>query len=165
MFTAGILEEMYAGYGLEYLYFDNTKNYAIGFELFNVKKRDYELRFGTLDYTNTSGFINLYYRNYNVIPFDAKMSFGEYLAGDVGTTIELSRTFKNGAKFGVFATFTDVSSKEFGEGSFDKGIFFNIPVITNFASYTWRPLTKDPGAKLTRKHNLHDLLVRFRKHN
>jgi hypothetical protein len=93
------------------------------------------------------------------------MSFGEYLAGDVGTTIELSRTFKNGAKFGVFATFTDVSSKEFGEGSFDKGIFFNIPVITNFASYTWRPLTKDPGAKLTRKHNLHDLLVRFRKNN
>ena len=165
MFTAGILEEMYAGYGLEYLYFDNTKNYAVGFELFDVKKRDYELRFGTLDYSNTTGFINLYYRNYNVIPFDAKMSFGEYLAGDIGTTIELSRTFKNGAKFGVFATFTDVSSKEFGEGSFDKGIFFNIPVVTNFATYTWRPLTKDPGAKLTRKHNLHDLLVRFRKHN
>ena len=165
MFTTGILEEMFSGYGMEYLYFDQTKNYALGFELFSVKKRDYNLRFGTLDFKNTTGFMNLYYRNYNIIPFDAKISVGEYLAGDKGATFELSRTFENGANFGVFATFTDVSSNEFGEGSFDKGIFFNIPVITNFASYTWRPLTKDPGARLTRKHTLYDLLVKFRTHN
>ena len=165
MLTTGILEEMFSGYGMEYLYFDQTKNYALGFELFSVKKRDYNLRFGTLDFKNTTGFMNLYYRNYNIIPFDAKISVGEYLAGDKGATFELSRSFENGANFGVFATFTDVSSNEFGEGSFDKGIFFNIPVNTNFARYTWRPLTKDPGARLTRKHTLYDLLVKFRTHN
>jgi len=147
---------------LEYLYFNNSKNYALGFELFNVKKRDYELRFGHLDYQNVTGHINLYYRNYEIIPFDAKVSYGEYLAGDVGTTFEISRSFSNGAEFGVFASFTDVTTEQFGEGSFDKGIFFNIPIYKNFVNYTWRPLTKDPGAKLNRKNTLNDLLVKFR---
>ncbi len=165
MLSAGILEEMFSGYGLEYLYFNNSKNYALGFEIFNVKKRDYKLRFGNLDYENTTGHLNFYYRNYKIIPFDAKISYGEYLAGDIGTTFEFSRSFLNGAEFGVFASFTDVTSRQFGEGSFDKGIFFNIPVFKDFVNYTWRPLTKDPGAKLTRKHTLNDLLVKFRPHN
>ena len=91
-----------------------------------------------------------------------KLSFGEYLAGDKGSTIEFSRRFKSGVSFGAFATFTDVSTEDFGEGSFDKGIFFNIPIYGNFINYTWRPLTKDPGAKLIRRNSLHDLLVRFR---
>ena len=80
-----------------------------------------------------------------------KLSAGEYLAGDVGSTIEFSRTYKGGLNFGVFATFTDVSFEQFGEGSFDKGIFFNIPIYGNLINYTWRPLTKDPGAKLVRR--------------
>ena len=73
--------------------------------------------------------------------------------------------FSNGMQFGFFASFTDVSKEEFGEGAFDKGIFFNIPIFGNFASYSWRPLTKDPGQKLIRKNTLHDLLVRFKPIN
>ena len=165
MLSAGILEDMFSGYGLEYLYFKDKKNYALGFEVFNVFKRDYQMRFGTLDYSNTISAVNLYYRNYGRIPFDAKVSYGEYLAGDKGFTLEASRSFKNGVKFGIFATFTDVSSDQFGEGSFDKGIFFNIPIYNNLINYTWRPLTKDPGAKLNRKYTLHDLLVKFKPHN
>ena len=165
MFTGGILEEMFSGYGGEYLYFKNNSNYAFGFEIFNVKKRDYKMRFGTQDYENITHSLNFYYRNYDYIPFDMKISYGEYLAGDEGTTFELSRSFINGTKFGVFASFTDVSSEQFGEGTFDKGIFFNIPIYGNFISYTWRPLTKDPGAKLIRKHTLNDLLIKFRNYN
>ena len=165
MFTSGILEEMFSGYGFEYLYFENKKNYAVGFEMFDVVKRDYKMRFGTTDYKNTVGSVNFYYRNYKFIPFDAKISYGEYLAGDVGTTLELSRSYKNGTRFGVFATFTDVTSEQFGEGSFDKGIFFNIPIAGGIGNYTWRPLTKDPGAKLIRKHTLYDLLVKFKPYN
>ena len=97
-----------------------------------------------------------------MIPFDLKISAGEYLAGDVGSTIEFSRTFSNGVRFGAFATFTDVSTEQFGEGSFDKGIFFNIPIFGNSIAYTWRPLTKDPGARLVRRNTLHDLLVRLK---
>jgi hypothetical protein len=165
MLTAGLLEEMFSGYGGEYLYFKNNSNFAIGIEVFNVKKRDYRMRFGTLDYENTTYSLNLYHRNYDLIPYDMKVSYGEYLAGDKGSTIEFSRSFINGTKFGVFASFTDVTSEQFGDGTFDNGIFFNIPIYGNFINYTWRPLTKDPGAKLIRKHTLYDLLVKFKPHN
>ena len=91
-----------------------------------------------------------------------EISYGEYLAGDKGFTLQLSRSFINGVEYGIFASKTDVSSEQFGEGSFDKGIFFNIPIFGNLINYSWRPLTKDPGAKLVRKHTLHDLLVKFK---
>jgi hypothetical protein len=162
MFTGGILEDMFSGFGAEYLYFEPNTNYSFGLELFKVRKRDYQWRFGHLDYENTTLTLNFYYRNYGTLPFDMKVSAGEYLAGDVGSTIEFSRTYSSGVKFGAFATFTDVSSEDFGEGSFDKGIFFKIPIYGNLIDYTWRPLTKDPGAKLIRRTNLHDLLVRFK---
>ena len=162
MLTAGILEDMFMGYGFEYLYLKEESNYGIGFEVFDVQKRDHMMKFGTLEYKNTVSSINYYYRNTNIIPFDLKISTGEYLAGDKGTTFEMSRKYLNGMEFGVFASFTDVTTEQFGEGTFDKGIFFNIPVYGNFINYTWRPLTKDPGAKLNRKHTLHDLLLSFR---
>ena len=165
MISAGILEDMFSGAGMEYLYFKPNDNYAFGIDVFKVRKRDYFWRFGHLDYENTLATANFYYRNYGTIPFDMRVSAGEYLAGDVGYTLELSRSFYNGVQFGVFATFTDVTVQQFGEGSFDKGIFFNIPIYGNLVNYMWRPLTKDPGAKLNRKNTLHDLLVRLRPIN
>tara|TARA_Y100000739_G_C20604436_1_gene464790 strand:- start:262 stop:2220 length:1959 start_codon:yes stop_codon:yes gene_type:complete len=165
MLTGGILEEMFSGIGTEYLHFKNNSNYAFGFEIFQVQKRDYEMRFGRLDYKNVTYSANFHYRNYKYIPFDMKLSYGEYLAGDEGATLELSRSYLNGMKFGIFASFTDVSKEQFGEGSFDKGIYFNIPIGGNLISYSWRPLTKDPGAKLLRKHTLYDLLVKFKPYN
>ena len=165
MCSAGIFEEMFSGFGFEYLHFKNESNHAYGFELFQAHKRDYEMQFGLLDYKQITGHLNYYYRNYGLVPFDLKASYGKYLAGDIGGTIELSRTFPNGVRFGVFATFTDVSTEQFGEGSFDKGIYFNIPIFANMINYSWRPLTKDPGQKLIRKNNLHDLLVKFRPIN
>jgi len=165
MLSGGILEEMFNGLGIEYLYFDTMKSYALGFELFHVKKRDYKLRFGSLDYQTNTGFLNFYYRNNFIIPFDAKVSYGKYLAGDLGATFELSRRYKNGAELGVFASFTNVTAEQFGEGTFDKGIFFNIPIYKNFVNYSWRPLTKDPGARLNRKYTLNDLLIKFRPYS
>ena len=165
MMSAGIFEDMFSGQGMEYLYFKPNTNYSFGIDVFKVRKRDYSWRFGHLDYENTLATANFYYRNYGTLPFDMRVSAGEYLAGDVGYTLELSRSFYNGVQFGVFATFTDVTAEQFGEGSFDKGIFFNIPIYGNLLNYTWRPLTKDPGAKLNRKNTLYDLLVKFRPIN
>ena len=165
MITGGILEDMFSGYGAEYLYFEPNTNYSFGVELFKVKKRDYNWGFGHLEYENTILTANFYYRNYGKIPFDMKISAGENLAGDFGSTIEFSRTFEGGVRCGVVATFTDVTEAQFGEGSFDKGLFFNIPIYGNLINYTWKPLTKDPGAKLIRKNTLHDLLVKFRPLN
>jgi hypothetical protein len=165
MMSAGIFEDMFSGEGMEYLYFKPNTNYALGIDVFKVRKRDYSWRFGHLDYENTVATANFYYRNYGTIPFDMRVSAGEYLAGDVGYTLELSRSFYNGVQFGVFATFTDVTAEQFGEGSFDKGVFFNIPIYGNLLNYTWRPLTKDPGAKLNRRNTLYDLLVNLRPIN
>ena len=165
MLTGGVLEDMFSGIGGEYLYYKPDNNYSFGLELFKVKKRDYDWGFGHLDYENTMLTANFYYRNYGSIPFDMHISAGEYLAGDIGSTIQFSRTFEGGIKFGAFASFTDVSSEDFGEGSFDKGIFFSIPIYGNLIDYTWRPLTKDPAAKLVRKNNLHSLLVRLKPLN
>jgi len=165
MISGGIFEDMFSGAGMEYLYFTPNNNYAFGIDVFKVRKRDYEWRFGHLDYENTVATANFYYRNYGTLPFDMRASAGEYLAGDVGYTIEFSRSFYNGVQFGVFATFTDVTEEQFGEGSFDKGVFFHIPIYGNLINYTWRPLTKDPGAKLNRRHTLHSLLVKLRPIN
>ncbi len=165
MMSAGIFEDMFSGAGMEYLYFKPNDNYAFGIDIFKVRKRDYSWRFGHLDYENTLATANFYYRNYGTIPFDMRISAGEYLAGDVGYTLDLSRSFYNGVQFGVFATFTDVTTEQFGEGSFDKGVYFNIPIYGNLINYMWRPLTKDPGAKLNRKNTLHDLLVRLQPIN
>jgi len=165
MMSAGIFEDMFSGAGMEYLYFKADTNYAFGVDVFNVRKRDYSWGFGHLDYENTMATANFYYRNYGTIPFDMRVSAGEYLAGDVGYTLEFSRSFYNGVQFGIFATFTDVTTQQFGEGSFDKGVFWNVPIYGNLINYTWRPLTKDPGAKLNRRHTLYSLLVRLKPIN
>ena len=46
LMISGILEEMFNGIGIEYLYFKEDSNYALGFEVFDVTKRDYKMRFG-----------------------------------------------------------------------------------------------------------------------
>ena len=56
---------------------------------------------------------------------------------------------------GLWATMTNVSSEEFGEGSFDKGIFLRVPLDRFLnknvrASYSTRirPIQRDGGARL-----------------
>ena len=68
----------------------------------------------------------------------------------------MSKTFKTGFTLGFYATKTDISAKEFGEGSFDKGIYFSIPLDLvsrnyrkNNARFVWKNLTKDGGAMLS----------------
>ena len=50
------------------------------------------------------------------------------MAQDVGYTLDISRRMPSGWKAGIFFSRTNVSAEDFGEGSFDKGIFFNIPI-------------------------------------
>ena len=160
--SAGIFEEMFSGYGVEYLWSNNDLPFAIGFEAFEVYKRDYDLAFGLLDYSNTTGHINFYYENDLILPFSLHISYGEYLAGDKGYTFDASRRFNNGVVMGAFFTKTDVTSEQFGEGSFDKGIYFKIPISGDWFQFKWRPLTKDPGAKLIRKDNLYQYLRKYK---
>tara|TARA_B100000131_G_scaffold317195_2_gene358704 strand:- start:112 stop:2034 length:1923 start_codon:yes stop_codon:yes gene_type:complete len=161
-FSAGIFEEMFGGYGMEYLWNRNDLPFSIGFEVFEAYKRDYDLAFNFLNYSNTTSHINFYYENNTILPFSLHLSYGEYLAGDKGYTFDISRNFDNGVTMGAFFTKTDVTAEQFGEGSFDKGIYFQIPISDEWFKFKWRPLTKDPGAKLVRKDRLYDFLRKYK---
>lgn len=161
---AGYLEWMYAGVGGELLYRPMGESWAVGGNLNYVRQRDYDQHFGLRDYRITTGHATLYYS------FDAKervvgsLSVGRYLAGDYGATLNVARVFDNGMTMGAYATKTNVSAAEFGEGSFDKGIYFSIPLDTVLprstrasATINWAPLIRDGGAMLSRKYPLYNL--------
>jgi len=164
--SAGLFEDSFGGLGGEYLYYPEGSLFAFGLESFFVKKRDYDMRFSFQSYTNTLSRAKLKFFE-PVFNVDVDLSYGEYLAGDKGYTLALTRKFKNGVEFGTFFTRTNVSKQLFGEGSFDKGIYLRIPITnifgnTSLQSITWRPLTKDPGALLTKSIDLSQAIDRFR---
>ena len=159
----GILEEMFAGYGGEVLYRPFEKRFSLGFSLHRVFQRDYDQRFNLRDYETTTGHLGIY----RDLPgqVNAQILIGKYLAGDKGVTIDLSRRFETGFTLGIFATKTNLSSEEFGEGSFDKGFYFSIPVKLFYSDYRsgnisfgLHPLTKDGGALLNQHNPLFSLL-------
>tara|TARA_R110002020_G_scaffold29239_1_gene92343 strand:- start:6594 stop:8723 length:2130 start_codon:yes stop_codon:yes gene_type:complete len=159
----GLLESMFGGVGGEVLYRPSGDNWAIGVDANWVRQRGFRQDFSFRDYSTLTGHFTAYLQTnfYNVL---AKASAGRYLAGDIGGTLDLSRRFNNGITVGAYATQTDVSSEEFGEGSFDKGIYFTFPFDAFFARSSqsqgtigWNPLTRDGGAKLSRFYSLYDL--------
>lgn len=163
MAYAGYLEWMYAGVGGELLYRPMDQPWAVGANVNWVKQRDFDQHFGLRDYSITTGHATLYYT------FDARerivgsLSLGRYLAGDYGTTVNIARAFDNGVTMGAYATKTDVSARDFGEGSFDKGIYFSIPFdiilprsTRGRGTINWNPLIRDGGAMLSRKYSLYN---------
>lgn len=160
----GILEQMYGGAGFEVIYKPFKSNYALGVDLFKVKKRDFDRRLTFRDYEILTGHLTGYYfiDQFNVL---AKVSYGKYLAGDTGYTFDISKIFKSGFKTGFFFTRTDVPFSTFGEGSFDKGFYFQVPIDLFLRSYRsgntnfgLRPLTRDGGQKLEHQNELAGLI-------
>jgi len=164
--SAGLYEEMFGGYGLEYLFYPEGSLFGFGAEYFSLAKRDYKMNFNFLDYRNDIFRINAFVKDPGTkVIF--KISAGEYLAGDKGYTFEAKRRFDNGVEFSAFFSNTDVSEELFGEGSFDKGVKLRIPFNVfgsekNLGYYEWRPLTKDPASMLYRSNKIEDLIERYR---
>lgn len=161
---AGYLEWMYAGVGGEILYRPIGESWAVGANLNHVRQRDYDQHFGLRDYSVTTGHATLYYAFDQQERIVGSISAGRYLAGDIGATVNLARVFNNGVAMGAYATKTNVSSREFGEGSFDKGIYFSIPFdmvlprsTRASAALNWNPLVRDGGAMMGRKYPLYNI--------
>ena len=144
------------------LYKPFSSNIAISFEGNLIKRRTFEQRFDFLDYKTETSHLNFafYQPQSNIL---AKLSYGKYLAKDKGYTLDLSRKMPSGWKAGFYFTRTNVSAEEFGEGSFDKGFYFNIPVNIFSKNYSkesngveLKSMTRDGGQKLLLKNKLID---------
>ncbi|CAM4070919.1 YjbH domain-containing protein [Palleronia rufa] len=166
--TAGYLERMFGGVSAELLWKPAASRLGLGAEVNYARKRDYGVDFGFLDYDVVTGHVSAYYELPN--GFDAQIDVGRYLAGDVGATFTLSRTFRNGWEIGAYATVTDVDAETFGEGSFDKGIKVSIPVewftgkpSTTAIGTTLSSITRDGGARLNVNGRLYDTVVDSQK--
>jgi len=161
--TLGYLEQMHAGVSGELLWKPANSPLALGAELNYSKQRDPDggFGFGEYDYDVMTGHLSAYYDFGNGLV--GQLDVGRYLAGDTGATVSIDRVFANGWRVGAFATVTDVASADFGEGGFDKGVRFTIPL--NWAvgdksrggfGTTLRPATGDGGARLEVDGRLYD---------
>ena len=161
--SGGLFESMYGGIGGELLYKPFSKNFTLGLDLFHVKQRSFDQKFEFRKYKTTTGHIKFGYIFGNGI--ESKLSFGRYLAKDDGFTLDLGRRTKSGFKSGIYFTRTNISAELFGEGSFDKGFYFEFPMDIlsknyqgNYSSVKVSPLTRDGGAKLIYEKELSGLI-------
>ncbi|MCO4198580.1 YjbH domain-containing protein [Aeromonas hydrophila] len=159
---SGYLEMMYAGVGGEALYRPYGKSWAIGIDTNWVKQRDWYNTLKMADYDVVTGHLTGYWHLPYVDSVLAKIAVGRYLAGDTGVTFDFSKRFDSGVMLGAYATLTNVSSEEYGEGSFTKGIYVTIPFdlmlihpTTTKGTIGWVPLTRDGGQMLNRKNSLY----------
>ncbi|WP_428772720.1 YjbH domain-containing protein [Vibrio sp.] len=183
---AGYLEMMFAGVGGELLYRPLNQNWAIGIDANLVSQRDPNSWFGVYqdDYffydesscsepiprcqayvlsKGTTGHVTGYYMPQWDWLRDTlfKVSAGQFLGGDKGARVDFSKQFKSGVTVGAFATFTNLTAEEYGEGSFNKGFYVSIPMdivtikpSTSRATIAWQPITRDGGQMLSKRHNL-----------
>ena len=161
--SIGVFEEMFGGVIAEYVYNPKLNFILLGAEVQHVKKRSYDLNFTFQNYKNTLTRGNVMFIDKRR-GIDLKFSYGEYLAGDIGYTFELTRRYKNGVEMSAFFSQTNVTAEQYGEGSFDKGVRLRIPFEAfniGLTDVVWRPLTKDPAALLIKGI---DLMSEVRKY-
>ncbi|MFD1882834.1 YjbH domain-containing protein [Paracoccus pacificus] len=159
--TVGLLERAFGGVSGEVLWKPNDSRLALGAEINRVKKRDYDVLFDFQDYEVTTGHLSAYYDFGQ--GFVGRIDAGKYLAGDWGATVAIDREFANGWVVGAYATKTDMSAEEFGEGSFDKGITISIPLAWATGQPSkdriggdLRSLNRDGGSRVRISGRLYD---------
>ncbi|PWJ16516.1 YjbH domain-containing protein [Jannaschia seohaensis] len=161
--TVGLLEREFGGVSGEVLWKPVNSRLAIGVEANIVRQREFDGLFGFQDLEAETAFISAYYDH--GARFYSQLDVGQYLAGDRGATYTLTREFSNGWQVGAYATRTNVSAEEFGEGSFDKGFFLRIPTdwllgrpTRQTSGLTIQPVQRDGGARLTIRDRLYPLV-------
>ncbi|KPN17060.1 hypothetical protein AO715_02945 [Xanthomonas sp. Mitacek01] len=164
MAYAGYLESMYGGIGAEVLYRPFGQQWAVGLDINRVRQREFDQHAGFRSYEVETGHMTGYLSLGRQQRVQASLSAGRYLAGDLGVTASLARRFDNGVTMGAYATKTNVSTRDFGEGDFDKGIYFSVPMDFLLprpsrarANILWQPLYRDGGARLGRRYGLYAL--------
>ncbi|MBY0419314.1 MAG: YjbH domain-containing protein, partial [Pararheinheimera sp.] len=161
---AGYLETMYGGVGGEVLYKPIDSSLAVGFDLNYVRQRDYDSDVAFFDYKTFTGHLSFYWTPQWLEDTMITASFGQYLAKDKGVTVDFSKRFDSGIVVGAYAAITDMSSEEYGEGSFTKGFYVSIPFdlfslksATGRGRIPWIPIARDGGQMLNKPVSLNAL--------
>lgn len=174
----GYLETMFAGVGSEVLYRKPNSNWAIGADFNAISQRDPDSWLRTFSHEDdygsnakvladgTTGYLSLYYQpEFSLLENTLlKIHAGKFLATDKGVRIDFSKQYKSGMIVGAYASITDLSAEEFGEGSFTKGFYLSIPFdaislkpTTSRGGIGWQPITRDGGQMLSRRYNLFNI--------
>ena len=119
MTSAGYLEEGYAGLGGEILYRPFSSRFALGAEIWNVTPRqaDTLLNMGLYAGQNSiTGHLNGWYDlPHHDMTIHARA--GRFIAGDVGGSLGLEKTFKNGAKLTGLVSISNYSDTDIYGGT------------------------------------------------
>ncbi|WED24139.1 YjbH domain-containing protein [Vibrio sp. JC009] len=182
----GYLESMFAGVGGEVLYRPKDSSWAVSIDANYVSQRDPDNWLSVysdeyFEYGNCAsgvytpqcaahvlvkgktGFLNLYYTPEYELLKDTrlKLSMGQFLGQDKGVRMDFSKQFDSGVITGAYASFSNLTADEYGEGSFTKGFYISFPldILTvkpsrSRAGFIWQPLTRDGGQMLYRKYEL-----------
>ncbi|MGP9801352.1 YjbH domain-containing protein [Rheinheimera sp. NSM] len=159
----GYLETMYGGVGGEVLYRPVDSNFAVGLDVNYVQQRSFENDVDFFDYKTLTGHLNVYWQP-EFLP-DTRLTFniGRFLAKDKGVNIDFAKRFDSGIIVGAYAAITNVSSADYGEGSFTKGFYLSIPFdlfslrpSTGRGTLPWVPIARDGGQSLNRPIRLID---------
>lgn len=174
----GYLETMFAGVGTEVLYRQPNSNWAIGADVNAISQRDPDSVFGIFSDENaygngtkvlargTTGHLSFYYQPEWSFLEDTlfRIDVGKFLAADVGARFDFSKQFDSGMIIGAYASRTNMSAEDFGEGSFTKGFYLSIPFDTvslkptnSRGNLNWQPITRDGGQMLGKRNSLYGI--------
>lgn len=154
----GLLETMYGGAGGEVLYRPLGGTWALGIDVNWVRQRDFDRRLEFRDYDTWTGHITSYLDT-GVENLVTQISYGRFLAGDYGFTVDVSRRFDSGTRLGFWSTWSNAD-----DDHIQYGLRLSVPFDALFrqpsrehAEVAWQPLQQDAGARLQRAHRLYDM--------
>lgn len=171
MAAGGYLEEMYSGFGGEALYRPFGKTYAFGAELWQTFRRAPDSRMAMA--LNGDHVLTWHLKAWYEIPqtdLTVGIKAGRYLAQDLGGTVSLTKTMKNGAVIEAFATATDQADFDLFGGTTHlySGLRLtlplgNVPLLPggSHARMTAAPLGRDIGQSLDSPLPLYTLTEPF----
>ncbi len=148
------------------LYIPEHKRWALGLDTFWVKQREFDQKFSFRDYETVTGFLT-YYQDLPFYDMRLKIRAGKFLGTDTGAHIDISRRFATGARVGGIVALTNCDAVCTGEGSFNKWIYFQLPMNLFYQKsttrekigYSWAPLTKNSGTVVETGSGLYNLMT------
>lgn len=169
--AAGYLEEMYAGTGAEIIYRPFRSRFALGADLWQAMKRDphTSLNLGLTGDMVLTGHVNGWY-DWPGENVTAYIKAGRYLAGDLGVTAGLEKSFNNGARLQGFVTVTDNADMDLfgGETHAFHGVSLSLPLggapyVPDGSAFAIRaePFGRNTGQTLDKPLSLYALTEPF----